>query len=268
MVDRITPATTDADRDLVRTRFGLHDLCPVVCEPYAQWVLQDSFASGRPAFERAGVQVVGDVEPHELLKLRLVNAVHQGLCYLGRLCDYELVHEAAQDPLFQQFLNGYMNEAIHTLPPVAGIDYGDYKALVIERLCNPGIGDTIARLCADGSDRIPKFLLPVVRLQLARGGAIRYSAAIVASWARYAEGADEHGEPIQVVDRRKRHLTALANAQRSDILAFVSNRELFGDLIDHQSFATAYCWALRSLLERGARATLTALVSPTGLHAE
>ena len=148
------------------------------------------------------MQLVDDVEPYELMKLRLLNASHQAMCYFGYLCGYRLVHEAAQDPLFQAFLLGYMDEeATPTLPPVPGVDLDGYKHTLIERFSNPQVRDTIARLCAESSDRIPKWLLPVIREQLATGGEIRRSAAVVASWARYAEGVDEQGEPIEVVDR-------------------------------------------------------------------
>ena len=98
MVDRITPATTDADVAEVRERFGIEDAWPVVCEPYTQWVLEDSFSAGRPPYEDAGVQMVDDVEPYELMKLRLLNASHQAIAYFGYLCGYRFVHEAAQDP--------------------------------------------------------------------------------------------------------------------------------------------------------------------------
>jgi mannitol 2-dehydrogenase len=261
MVDRITPATTDTDREQLRTRFGLEDRWPVVCEPFVQWVLEDAFTLGRPPYEDAGVQVVSDVEPYELMKLRLLNASHQGLCYFGRLCDYELVHEAAQDPLFQRFLRGYMDaEATPTLPAVPGVDLEDYKDTLIERFSNPEIRDTIARLCAESSDRIPKWLLPVVRAQLADDGEIFRSAAIVASWARYAEGSDEHGEPIEVVDRQRERVMALAAKQHDEPLAFISNRELFGDLAAQPRFAEAFAGWLESLHEHGARATLEAVV--------
>lgn len=262
MVDRITPATTDADRDQLRTRFGIEDRWPVVCEPFVQWALEDSFSCGRPPYERAGVQLVEDVEPYELMKLRLVNCSHQGLCYFGRLCGYELVHDAAADPLFEGLLRGYMDdEATPTLPAVPGIDLGRYKQTLIERLRNPEINDTIARLAEYGSDRLPKWLVPVVRQQLAAGGPVHRSAAIVASWARYMEGTDERGQPIDVVDRHRERLTALARAQREDPLAFISNRELFGDLAEHQRFVEPYLDTLHSLHERGARATLERLTS-------
>ena len=260
MVDRITPVTVDADRDEVRERFGVEDRWPVVCEPFTQWVLEDVFSAGRPPYEQAGVQVVEDVEPYELMKLRLLNGGHQALGYLGYLAGYRLVHEAAQDPLFGRFLLGYMaEEAAPTLPPVPGVDLDEYQHTLVERFSNPEVADTLARLCAESSDRIPKFILPVIRHQLANGGEIARSAAVVAGWARYAEGVDEDGEPIEVVDRLSDGLTETARRQRDDPDAFIANRELFGDLIDDERFRDAYRSALTSLHERGARATLESL---------
>ncbi len=261
MVDRITPVTTDADRAEVRERFGIDDRWPVVCEPYTQWVLEDAFTAGRPPYEQVGVQVVDQVEPYELMKLRLLNGSHQAMAYFGYLAGYRLVHEAAQDPLFQAFLLGYMDfEATPTLAPVPGVDLRGYKYTLLERFSNPQVRDTIARLCAESSDRIPKWLLPVVREQLANGGEIRRSAAVVASWARYAEGVDEAGQPIEVVDRLRDTLMQLARRQHEDPDAFIANRDVFGDLVDQKPFVFAYQSALASLHQRGARATLESLV--------
>ena len=260
MVDRITPATTDEDVAEAREELGVEDRWPVVCEPFTQWVLEDAFSAGRPPYVDAGVQIVDDVEPYELMKLRLLNASHQAIAYFGHLCGYRLVHEAAQDPLFRDLLARYMNEeATPTLAPVPGVDLPEYKRTLIERFSNPEVRDTIARLCAESSDRIPKWLLPVVRRQLENGGEVTRSAAIVASWARYAEGVDEAGEPIDVVDRLADRLTENARRQREDPDAFIADREVFGDLADDERFVAAYRSALRSLHERGARATLEAL---------
>jgi mannitol-1-phosphate/altronate dehydrogenase len=146
MVDRITPATTDADREAVRERFGIDDRWPVVCEPFIQWVLEDSFCAGRPAYEEVGVQVVEDVEPYELMKLRLLNASHQALAYFGHLLGHEYVHDAAQDEPLRAVVRAYMDEeATPTLPPVPGVDLADYKSTLIERFSNPGVRDTIPR---------------------------------------------------------------------------------------------------------------------------
>jgi mannitol 2-dehydrogenase len=257
MVDRITPETTDADRAELRERFGIDDRWPVVCEPFAQWVLEDDFPDGRPAYQQAGVQLVSEVEPYELMKLRLLNASHQALAYFGYLAGYRLVDEAARDPLFRDLLLGYMDdEATPTLLPVPGIDLDAYKHTLVERFRNPQVRDTIARLCAFSSDRIPKWLLPVIRQQLAAGGQVRWSAAVVASWARYAEGTDENGEPIEIVDRHHDTLTARARRQRDDPDAFITNRAVFGDLAENRRFLEAYRPALASLHQRGARATL------------
>jgi mannitol 2-dehydrogenase len=260
MVDRITPVTTDADRAEVADRFGVEDLWPVVCEPFSQWVLEDDFPAGRPPLEQAGVQLVTDVEPYELMKLRLLNASHQALCYLGRLAGYELVHDVCRDPLFAGFLLAYMDrEATPTLEPVPGIDLYRYKRQLIERFSNPYVRDTVARLCAESSDRIPKWLLPVIRHNLASGGEIERSALVVASWARYATGLDEKGAPIEVVDRLRDTLTPLARRYPDDELAFLAEREVFGDLVDDARFVEVYRRHLESLHTRGARATLESL---------
>ncbi|UYM06434.1 mannitol dehydrogenase family protein [Solicola gregarius] len=265
MVDRITPETTDELRASVRERTGVADAWPVVAEPFCQWVLEDSFTLGRPPYEHAGVQVVDDVEPYELMKLRLLNASHQGLCYFAYLAGYRLVHDAARDPLFADFLLAYMDdEATPTLQAVPGVDLGEYKATLIERFSNPGVRDTVPRLCAESSDRIPKWLLPVVRDQLDQDRPVRLSAAIVASWARYAEGVDEQGQPIEVVDRLADTLVPIARHQREEPTAFLANRSVFGDLVDDPRFVEPYVQTLAALHSVGARATLEGLMEARG----
>lgn len=261
MVDRITPVTTPDVIDVVATEFGIDDQWPVVAEPFTSWVLEDDFADGRPPFEDVDVLMVDDVTPYELMKLRLLNAGHQSLCYFAYLAGYRLVHDAAGDPLFADFLLAYMDdEATPTLKPVPGIDLPDYKRTLIERFANPGVRDTVARLCYGSSDRIPKWLLPVIRENLRTGAPIRLSAATVASWARYAEGTDEHGQPIDVQDQLADILVPLAKKQRENPTAFIENTDLFGDLASDDRFVEAYLWALDSLHRNGARATLEALM--------
>lgn len=260
MVDRITPVTTDADREMVAAEYGIEDRWPVVCEDFLQWVLEDNFPSGRPAWEEAGVQMVDDVEPYELMKLRLLNASHQAMAYLGYLAGYRYAHEVCSDPDFVGFLTAYMDrEATPTLRPVPGIDLAAYKRQLIERFANEQVKDTLARLCAESSDRIPTWLVPVIRQNLDDGGAVRLSAAIVAAWARYAEGTDEQGRPIEVVDRLRERVMAAAARQGGDPLAFVRDRDLFGDLAERPGFTQPYTEALDVLHADGAAALVARL---------
>jgi mannitol 2-dehydrogenase len=191
MVDRITPVTTDADRALVPGE----DL-PVVAEAFRQWVLEDSFSSGRPPFEDVRVQVVDDVRPYELMKLRLLNGGHQAIGHAGVLLGHTYAHEAVADPLILQLLSAYWAEARASLPAVPGIDLDDYQRILLERFGNAHVADTLARLCAWTSDRIPTFVLPVAR----ELGTAPTCALLVALWARYAEGVTDEGAPFEVVD--------------------------------------------------------------------
>jgi mannitol 2-dehydrogenase len=260
MVDRITPVTTSDDIDSLRERFEVEDRWPVVCEPFTQWVLEDHFTAGRPPFEEVGVQLVPDVEPYELMKLRLLNASHQALCYLGYLAGYRYAHEVCQDPLFVDFLLAYMDrEATPTLPEVPGVDLTAYKHQLVERFANPEVRDTLARLCAESSDRIPKWLVPVIRTNLEHDGEVELSALVVAAWARYAEGLDEQGQPIEVVDQLREQLMAAAGRQGQDPLAFLRDERLFGDLAEQDTFTRAYERFLTSLHAHGARGTLERL---------
>lgn len=209
--------------------------------------------------------MVDEVEPFELMKLRLLNASHQALCYPGRLAGLQFAHEVCTDPLFVEYLLAYMElEATPTLQEVPGIDVQEYRHTLIERFANPQVRDTLARLCAESSDRIPKWVVPVIQDNLAAGRPVDFAAAIVASWARYAQGVDESGNPLEIVDSRKDSVLQAAAAQVQDPLAFVRDRELFGDLVDQDEFVEAYLWVLESFRSSGARATLTALLGKLG----
>ena len=177
--------------------------------------------------------------------------------YFASLMGYTYVHDAARDPLIADFLRHYMDrEATPTLDPLEGVDLDAYKTQLIERFANPEVKDTVARLAAESSDRIPKWLLPVIRERLLEDGDIRCSAAIVASWARYAEAVGEDGQPIEVVDPLKDQLVPIAQRQREQPLAFIENRELFGDLVDDERFVDPYLQTLQRLHTVGAEATL------------
>jgi len=262
MVDRITPVTTPEDIAELAEATGIADAWPVVAEPFFQWVIEDNFNNGRPPFEEAGAQMVADVVPYEHMKLRLLNSGHQGLAYFGYLAGYRYAHEAMADADIATYLRRYMDEeGTPTLQALPGIDLTAYKDTLIERFANPEIKDTLARLAAESSDRIPKWLVPVINDNLASGGAVEVSAAICASWARYAEGIDEEGGPIDVVDRFAEELVPLAKTQDEDPLAFIRNENFFGDLASQPRFTEPYLAALRRLKGEGARATVAVLAS-------
>lgn len=260
MVDRITPVTSSEDISEVAETLGLSDKWPVVAEPFFQWVIEDTFTMGRPPLEEADVQFVDDVMPYELMKLRLLNASHQGLTYFGYLSGYRFAHEATLDPAISSFLLHYMEkEATPTLLPVPGVNLDEYRHKLIERFSNPEVRDTLARLCAESSDRIPKWLVPVIHERLAQGGDVSLSAAIVASWARYTEGTDEDGNPINVIDPLKDQLIPIAKSQREHPLAFIENKQLFGNLAENEKFTKPYLAALNSLFRYGAHKTVIEL---------
>jgi mannitol 2-dehydrogenase len=258
MVDRITPVATPEARAAVAAEYGVDDAWPVRAEAFEQWVLEDHFTLGRPPLESAGVQVVQDVEPYELMKLRLLNASHQAMSYLGILSGETYVHDVCRDPLFTRFLLGYMHhEAIPTLRPVPGVDLARYCDDLIARFSSEAIADTLARQVVDGSDRIPKFLLPVVTEQLAAGRSIDRSALVLAAWSRYLEGRTDAGVGVTPVDRRLEDLRAAVAAEQGTPGAFLGYRPVFGDLAGHPTLVRAFVEARGDLAARGARGALS-----------
>ena len=258
MVDRITPATTEAHRALVRERFGLEDAWPVMTEPFAQWVVEDHFALGRPPWERVGVQMTDHVERYEKMKIRLLNGGHQVLCYVGMLLGHRHAPEAMAEPLIHRLLERYMDEEVTPLlPPVPGVDLGDYKRTLRERFANPAIRDQLARIGADGSSRIPEFVLPTLLEQALRGGPVRLASFTVAAWFRYLAGLDDLGEELPIVDPLANRLRDLALRGGPDPRELLSLTELFGEVLPaHPPFVEEVGRALRGFYEDGARATL------------
>ena len=195
----------------------------MVCEPFTQWVLEDPSPPGRPPLEDVGVQMVDDVEPYELMKLRLLNASHQALCYLGYLAGYRYAHEVCQDPLFADFLLAYMDrEATPTLRAGARYRPGRLQPQLIERFANPEVRDTLARLCAESSDRIPKWLLPVSATTCATGGEIERSALVVAAGRGTPRASTSRASRSRSSTGSRTAVMAAAARQRDDPLAFIA----------------------------------------------
>ena len=258
MVDCITPATSDRERALVRDRFGIVDAVPVVCEPFRQWVLEDNFPQGRPALEKVGAEFVTDVAPYELMKLRILNGGHAAIAYPSALLGHHFVHDAMADPRIRAWLEALeTREIIPTLEPIAGVDFEAYRRKVEERFSNPEIGDTIPRLCFDGTNRQPKFVLPVIRDAMSKGQAIDGLALEVALWCRYCAGTNEAGEKIAPNDDNAEDLKRRALAARDDPQAFLSNEAVFGDLGAQPAFVAAFSKQLGALWTDGVAATLS-----------
>jgi len=257
MVDRITPATTDRERAILRDSYDLEDNWPVFCEEFRQWVVEDEFPSGRPALETVGVTFTSDVAPYELMKIRILNGGHAAIAYPAGLLDIHFVHGAMQDAQIASFLETLTKrEIIPVVPPPPQVDLDAYRRKVAERFANPKIGDTISRLCLDGSNRQPKFILPTAAARLNAGASVNGLALVSALWCRYAYGESESGKVIPPNDPNWDRLQAAAKPAREDPKAFLALRDIFGELADSPTYVAAFSAALSSLWSRGVRATL------------
>lgn len=257
MVDRITPATTDRERAILANEFGVEDAWPVFCEPFMQWVLEDKFTAGRPALEKAGVQFVDDVSPFELMKIRILNGGHAAIAYPSGLLDIHFVHEGMQEPLVSDFLNKVeQDEIIPTVPPVPDTVLQEYFALVARRFSNPTIGDTIRRLCLDGSNRQPKFIIPTIADRLKAGKGIEGLALESALWCRYCFGTTDSGAVTEPNDPNWERMTATAKAAKGDPSAWLGMTDIYGAVGKSAVFAEAFARHLTALWKDGTRATV------------
>ncbi|WEX08773.1 mannitol dehydrogenase family protein [Chelativorans sp. AA-79] len=215
MVDRIVPATTDEDRARVSATIGLDDAWPVKTEPFMQWVVEDRFTLGRPAWERSGVTMVSDVRPFEDMKLRLLNGAHSGLSYLGLLCGRESVSEAFTDPAIRSFVDRLWAEAIPTLPKNAGLDPDAYTAALAERFSNPALVHRTAQIANDGSQKLPQRILATARTRLSEGGPVTHLMLAVAAWITCCEARGEALPSGHFTDPLDRDLGAIFAGKHS-----------------------------------------------------
>ena len=257
MVDRITPATTDRERQISNDEFGVEDNWPVFGEPFKQWVLEDNFPAGRPALETVGVQFVEDVSPFELMKIRILNGGHATIAYPAGLMDIHFVHEAMENDLVRGFLQKLeQDEIIPTVPPVPGTDLGDYFKLIDKRFSNPKIGDTVRRLCLDGSNRQPKFIIPTIADRLKAGKGVDGLALESALWCRYCFGTTDSGAVIEPNDPNWDRLVATSKKAKDDPAAWLAMEDIYGDVGKSPVFAKAFAAALGALWANGTQATL------------
>lgn len=262
MVDRITPMTSDAHRQQLAERHGIEDAWPVVCEPFVQWVLEDKFVNGRPAWEKVGVQFTDDVTPYEEMKIKLLNGSHLALTYLGMLKGYRFAHETMNDPLLRRYVRTFMDlDVTPQLAPVPGIDLNVYKDTLIERFSNQAIADQLERICSDGSSKLPKFIVPTINRLIADGQPLERTALVVAAWALYLEGVDERGAHYRIADPRAEHCQALVADPQGLTARLLGEEAIFGSALGQSSaFVAAFEWCLDSLRTHGVGTTLQTLL--------
>jgi mannitol 2-dehydrogenase len=257
MVDRITPATGDRERTLLAEDFGIEDAWPVFCEDFRQWVLEDNFPAGRPRLEEVGVQFVPDVTPFEMMKIRILNGGHAVIAYPAGLMDIHFVHEAMEHPLVAAFLEKIEREEIvPVVPPVPDTDTSAYFALIQRRFANPKIGDTVRRLCLDGSNRQPKFIIPTIADRLDQGLPIAGLALESALWCRYCFGTTDSGATIAPNDPNWERMTATAAAAKDDPDAWLAMEDIYGAVGRNAVFREAFAGWLTALWRDGTKATL------------
>jgi len=201
MVDRIVPATTEETLARARTALGVRDLAAVAAEPYRQWVIEDAFPAGRPAWERAGAVLTGDVEPWERLKLRALNGVHSALAYLGALAGCRTIAEALRLPGMRAMLERFLAEDIApSFTPPPGVSVVEYGQSVLERFANPVIEHRTLQVAMDGSQKLPQRVLHTVLDRRSAGANPVCSALVIAAWMRFVGGRADDGRALPLDD--------------------------------------------------------------------
>jgi len=272
MVDRITPATSDLERQWIQEKFDYQDDWPVFCEPFRQWVMEDSFVNNeRPPFEKVGVTFAKDVVPYEFMKLRVLNGGHAALCYPSALLGLNYVHQAMEHEAISKFLDVLeRTEIIPTLGPVPNTSLPEYWELIASRFANSCMNDTLSRICFDGANRQPKFIIPVITDQLKRYDQYRNDteqanntgvdglAIVSALWCRYCQGTDEAGETIAPNDPiwDRLHETACKAKETKDPSCWLAMEEIYGTVGDHPQFVESFSKAWHMIQNKGVEATL------------
>jgi mannitol 2-dehydrogenase len=258
MVDRITPATTPTDIAWLATRFGIEDAWPVVTEPFLQWVIEDTFSSGRPQWERVGAQFTTDVTSYEIMKMRLLNGSHLAMAYLGALAGFAYVQDIMADPVFVTFIERFMEEVTPVVPVIPNTSIPEYKKSLIERFSNPTINDQVTRICSEGSAKIPKWLLPSIQELLDRQMPIDLLSLVVASWIFYLGAKiDQSGKRLDIVDARAGELSKIASEAGPDPTPILAVQSIFSQrLFANRTFQQKTAEALSMLHNKGVIQTM------------
>lgn len=261
MVDRITPVTGDRERQLLQEMYGITDRVPVFCEDFRQWVIEDKFPHGRPKFEDVGVQFVSDVNPYEAMKIRILNGGHASIGYPAGLMDIEFVHEAMENDLIKSFLIKLESEEILSVVPDApDTKTDDYLQMICKRFANPKIGDTIRRLCWDGSNRQPKFIVPTIQDRIGRNAGISGLALVSALWCRYCAGKSDSGAVVEPNDLLWDSLHSVATTAQSRPSEWLAQTNIYGNLAKNEVFVQTFTKWLKTIQEHGAEGALRSYV--------
>ncbi len=262
MVDRITPATTPADVERINKTLDVADAAPVYCEDFIQWVIEDKFVAGRPAWESVGVEFTDDVAPYENMKLSLLNASHTLLSYPSMLSGFRRVDEAMRDERIIAFVRAFMDkDATPYVPAPRNTDLDLYKQTLVERFANSAVSDQIARLCGDGASKFPVYVVPIAAKMVAAGDDMTRIAYLVAAYRHYLKfHTDDAGASFELFDP---WITAedWSAIESSEALDFLATSPFGGvDLAGSAPFVELYTAMVASIAERGAMATLESIL--------
>ncbi|EOW1323564.1 mannitol dehydrogenase family protein, partial [Raoultella ornithinolytica] len=248
--------------DKIEQLTGVRDPAGVACEPFRQWVIEDNFVAGRPAWELAGAELVADVVPFEEMKLRMLNGSHSFLAYLGYLAGYQHINDCMQDQNYRRAARSLMlSEQAPTLK-VQGVDLERYAGLLIDRYSNPALKHRTWQIAMDGSQKLPQRMLDSVRWHLAQRTDFSLLAMGIAGWMCYVGGVDEQGQAIEICDPLLPVIQqAVQNSAEGPerVKALLGIEAIFGrDLPQNGRFVDAVTSAWLSLKARGAKATVAA----------
>jgi mannitol 2-dehydrogenase len=256
MVDRITPQTSNSERQFVEQTFGIADKWPVLTEPYCQWVIEDTFSNGRPPLHEVGAQFVSDVSDYKLVKTRMLNGTHIALACLATLAGYQRTDEAMRDRVIFGYVEQLMRDEIQPLlPAVPGMNTPGYRQTLLARLSNPRMSDQLSRLARRGSSKIQSFVLPSLQEAIAQGRPHTLLMLAVAGWARYMHGHDLKGRKLRLEDSQAIPLTRLAIMAGNNPDPLVKH-EMFAELRTVPGFAERLRDMIADIDERGVLPTL------------
>lgn len=261
MVDRITPAATEATLAVAAEMTGREDAAAIETEAFSQWVIEDHFPTGRPDWESAGAMFVSDVKPYEEMKLRMLNGAHSMLAYAGFIAGCTHVSDVMADPVLSRLVRRHLSAAAATLPQLAGVDFDQYADALVARFSNPHLRHQTYQIAMDGTEKLPqRILAPAVDAQAA-GQPLAPFAFAVAAWMRYALGKTDAGEPFALRDPREEELAQLTRDQSAEniVANLMALPEFFPKaLVKDNAFLQMVSARLGIMLDHGMRPALDA----------